>query len=268
MKKKEFIKPEITVEELSSALFHMNQNLEKANKQLKKAKKDQQDVFTNISHDLRSPITAIRNIVEYMMSLENWDRDEITGLIKLMSKRINYLDQMINDIFLLNTVSSKLYVLSLERINIGILLEEFFYENEMNGKYEQRKLELDVPEAFPYMVEIDCKMILRVLDNLFSNALKYSMQNSTIRLFAMHFKEKFIKIGVSDNGIGIESTEIEKIFDHTYMVQSARTPKEFTGCGLGLTIAKSIVEMHGGTIWCESEYGRGSVFSFTIPIIK
>lgn len=266
--KTEFVKPELSVEDLSVALYHTNKKLDKANKELLQSKKELTEIYVNISHDLRSPITAIRNSLEYLLLMDVPDVEEVQKMMKLMYGRVNYLEQMINDTFLLSAISSSSKVLHFESINIGIFLEDFYFGCEADIKYVDRRLSLEVPDCFPYMTLIDYRMIYRVLDNLFSNALKYSTKNASIILSAELIEENNILITVTDTGIGIAKEHLSMIFDRTYMVSRARTPGEFNGCGLGLSIAKAIVESHNGNIWCESKLGEGSSFKFTLPVIE
>jgi signal transduction histidine kinase len=265
--KTEFIKPELTVEELSIALYNVNQKLAQTNVELLQSQKELAEIFENISHDLRSPITAIRNSIEYLLSLNSLDPKEVLQTIKLMYRRVDYLDQLISDVFLLSSIDSSKKVLQFQTINIGIFLEDFFFTCEADRKYAKRRLCLNVPEDFPYMVSIDGRMLLRVLDNLFSNALKYSDDEATITLSAAFIEDNTIHLSVADTGYGIAKEHLAKIFDRTYMVSSARTPGQFSGCGLGLAIAKTVIENHGGIIWCESELGKGSIFKFTLPVV-
>lgn len=261
-----FVTPELTVEELSIALYRANQKLDQANKELIQSQREKSDLFANISHDLRSPVTAIQSAVEYLLSIEQLDKEEIVPILQMIHRRIDFLEQLINDIFLLSSIDSSKDVMHYETINIGMFLEDFFYCTEADAKYNKRKLILDVPTTFPHLVLIDGKMIYRVLDNLFTNALKYSEDGATICLHTEKKDANTVLISVSDTGIGIAENELEKVFDRTYMSCQARTPSNVTGCGLGLSIAKSVVECHGGKIWCESSFGKGSTFSFTLPI--
>lgn len=262
-----FIKPELGVEELSTALYHTNQKLEKANKELLQSQKELTEIYVNISHDLRSPITSIRNSIDYMTSLDLLDTKELMDTIKLINNKVNYLEHLINDMFLLSVINSTKKAIENETVNIGIFLEEFFFSCDADSRYAKRNLYLKVPENFPYLVSADCHMLLRVLDNLFTNALKYSQEGASITLSADRI-ENNVLISVSDTGIGIAKEHLTKIFNRTYMVAAARTPGMMSGCGLGLTIAKAIVENHNGRIWCESEYGKGSSFRFTLPTAR
>jgi signal transduction histidine kinase len=265
--KAEFVKPELSVEELSIALYQANRKLEQSNKELLHSRQELTEVFVNISHDLRSPVTAIRNSVEYLLSQEELDTEEVLPILQLVNRRVDYLEQLISDVFLLSSIDSSKKIMKLETVNIGMFLEEFFFGCEADHKYAKRRLNLKVPEDFGYMVSIDCKLMMRVMDNLFTNALKYSSEDSSIILSASYSEEK-VTISIKDTGFGIAEEHLSRIFDRTYMVSSSRTPGQMSGCGLGLAISKSIVENHGGTIWCESEPGIGSTFRFTLPIIR
>lgn len=267
-KKTEFIKPELSVEELSVALYLASQKLEKLNEELMRSKKELTDIFINISHDLRSPITAIRNSMEYLLSMDSLDSEEALVTLKQMYHKVEYLEQMISDVFLLSSIDSSSNIFHFETVTIGAFLDDFFFGCDADYKYAKRRLCLNVPEDFPYKVTIDCRMLLRVLDNLFTNALKYSKDGASIILSASITGKDTLLISVADTGFGIAPEHIKKVFDRTYMVSYARTPGQSTGCGLGLAIAKSIVENHGGSIWCESELGKGSCFKFTLPVCR
>ena len=118
------------------------------------------------------------------------------------------------------------------------------------------------------LLRIDIQKIIRVLDNLFTNAAKYSDDGAEIRLSAQKSEDrKMLIVSVSDTGYGISEEALPYIFGRTYTVSSARTPNSKTGSGLGLSIVKAIIERHGGTIRCESEQDKGSSFIFTLPIM-
>ena len=260
-----FKTPELTVEDLSMALFQANKSLEEKNRLLIQSQKEKNDLFNNISHDLRSPITAIQNSTEYLLTLNNPDEATLKTYLELIKKRTSLLSQLIEDIFLLSSLDSSSIKLRKERIHIGMFLEEFFFLCEADSKYSTRKLILDLEDPFPNYVHIDTKLLTPVLDNLFTNALKYSTENSTITLSATR-EENTIQITVSDTGFGIPEDSLDKIFNRSYMVCDARTPNNNSGCGLGLSIAKSIIDLHEGEIKCKSKYGEGRTFEILLPL--
>lgn len=262
--KKAYEKPQLTVEELSLALYTANEQLRVANLHLMQIDEARVKMFTNISHDLRAPITAIRSSVEYLNSCHPISQAELTQILKIIEQRTMTLEQLINDIFLLASLEGTHNPLSLKAIDIGILLEDYFFSAQTNSLYKERILTLDVPSDFRILLQVDPDKIVRVLDNLFVNALKYSEPGDAISL-SVTLEDTAVLIHVTDTGIGIPTEELSKIFAPAYTVSSSRTPNQASSHGLGLSIAKSIVELHQGRIWCESVLGEGSTFSFTLP---
>lgn len=243
--------------------------LEKANKQIDFLKNtlSQKDenvgFYANISHDLRAPISAINSSVEYLLSFD-LDKEEIHSVLKLIQSRSFFLQNLISDLFTLSSIQSSGKKLQLEEIEIGSFLEEYFYGCAADSKYNSRILHLQVPLEMECYVKLDTTLIVRVLDNLFTNALKYSGKGDDIWLSAEITDKKKVRVGIKDSGIGIAKENLEKIFERSYMVSQARTPSSQNGCGLGLAIAKSIIQKHGGDIWCESKENEGSVFYFEL----
>lgn len=263
--KKQYEKPQLTVEELSQALYTANEKLRIANLHLMQTDEARVKMFTNISHDLRAPITAIRSSVEYLSSCQPISPEDLSQILKIIEQRTMTLEQLINDIFLLASLEGTHNPLNLKAIDIGILLEDYFFTAQTDSLYKGRILALDVPSDFRILVQMDPDKIVRVLDNLFVNALKYSEPGDSISL-SVTLEDTAVLIHVTDTGIGIPTEELSKIFTPAYTVSSSRTPNQASSHGLGLSIAKSIIELHKGTIWCESVLGEGSTFSFTLPL--
>ena len=267
--KNTFIPPDLTVEELSKALFSANRSLEEKNQELIHSQKEKLDFFSNLSHDLRSPITALHSSLDYLSVLlqNNTQESEVTNTLTIMENRLSYLENIVNDIFLLSSLDASAREFHFEEIPIGCFLEDFFFSCEADSKYQERQLILQVPEQSNSVVFVDTHMLTRVLDNLFSNALKYSHTQDTICLSLQEMPD-FICISVADSGIGISSENINKVFDRTFQESSARTPDKQCGCGLGLSIVKMIVEKMGGQVSCKSVLKKGSTFSFTLPFLS
>lgn len=262
-KKNLFTEPELTVEDLSHALFE-------ANRKLAATIEERNELFANISHDLRSPITAIHNAVEYLESGHDLSPEEIAKAIHLIHERTDALQSMINNIFMLTKLDhSDSSYLNLECIPCGPYLEDFFFLCEADSKYSKRELILDVPENFEYKILIDPNEFNRVLDNLFTNALNHTKEGTSISLLAKvsESNKDMLVISVKDNGDGIPQSSIPYIFDRSYKIDSSRTPSGNSGAGLGLSICKKIVELHGGTISCHSAPDiAGTEFRIKLPI--
>lgn len=262
MKKNDFERPQISqVEDLTVKLAL-------ANRKLKEAENNRSKLLANISHDLRAPMTAIRSCIDYLVSLSNEphpDFNECRDTLRILDRRSQNLEKLINDLYYLVSIDIQAMVFNFEEIDLSSFLEEYFFSVEADKNFDEHKLCLDVPENMKISVSIDAQRIVRVLDNLFANARKYSNAGAEIHLNAYSYNEEMVCVTVSDTGMGISKESMKYIFERSYTVSSSRTPYN-SGTGLGLAIARGIVENHGGQIWCESVLGEGSTFFFTIPI--
>ena len=269
MSKKKYTKPDISKEELQKALVKANQELWMANRRLEAEERTRAELFSNLSHDLRAPMAALFSSVELLKSGQTIGKKNYQDILKLMDRRLHTLHSILNDIFLLTLLESPSTKLETEPVEMGIFLEDYFYSCMADPKYHKRRLKLEVPDYFPYTAEIEAEKMIRVLDNLFTNALHYSGEGAEIALGAKFIEgekeEGKIRIYVRDTGEGIHKEDAEHIFERSYRASRSRTPEhEGSGSGLGLAIAKGIVERHGGAIWCESEVGKGSCFTFSL----
>lgn len=276
MVKKAYKKPQITREELEAALIKANDALWQANQKLEAEERTRMELLSNLSHDLRSPVAALASSVEVLKSGEATKSQQ--EIFALMERRLKTLQTMINDLFLLTTVESPTTELHTEPIEAGVFLEEFFFSCEADPKYSRRKLVLQVPDTFTYPIAIDAEKMVRVLDNLFTNALRYSSDGDEIRLGAAYIDYSVgeqresvnaacVEIWVEDTGAGISKQDLPHIFERSYRASRSRTPGD-GGSGLGLSIAKGIVKKHGGSIHCESTQGKGSRFTILMPIAE
>ena len=268
MEKRKYTKPEISREQLESALYEANLSLQKAYETLREEEEARNALFANLSHDLRSPVMALVSAVDFLRSEAFSDAPEYLQTIDLMARRLKTFQTMIDDLFLLTKIECPTIPLVTEEINMGFFLEEFFYSCQADFKYADRRLQLELPDPFPYLVRLDAEKFIRVLDNLFTNALQYSQEGASITLGAAYRAESpergLVEITVWDTGIGIAPEHIPLIFNRSFRVSTSRTPGQ-GGSGLGLSIVKGIVERHGGTIRCESRLGEGSCFRITLP---
>ena len=266
--KKVFRKPHVD----SDTVAILSQKLLEANNELKKAETERKTMLENISHDLRTPLTAIRSTIDYLMQRNFSDsnelsHEEMSSYLKILDNRTKTLEVLIQDLFLLTCLDSGREEFHLEKIPFVQFLEEYFFAAEIDEKYSDNELVLEVDENINVFINADVGKMSRVLDNLFSNARKYSDVGSTITLRG-YVKNEKAYISVRDNGHGIPEEDIPFIFDRTYRVSRSRTPEKETSNGLGLSIVKSIVMHHAGEINCESKEGEGSIFTVELPIIK
>ena len=269
MKKNFFEQPLIeseTIESLSAKLLTATSKLSESNRELQKLQKERGEMLANISHDLRAPITAIRSAVDYLVNSKNLTEDDFASSLKLIDRRTKTLENLIQDMYYLFCVEDTSKELVFEKVDASMFLEEYFYDAIVDSRYDNHNMILDIEEGLCCQILIDVQKLVRVLDNLFTNAAKYSPAGSDITLKASaDSKHSILTVSVIDTGNGIPEKALANLFNRTYTVSSARTPGSETGSGLGLSIVKAIIERHGGTVSCTSKIGEGSCFSFTLP---
>ncbi len=267
-KKKEFKQPFVdseAVEELSKKLLEVNN-------ELIKAETERKNMLENISHDLRAPLTAIRSTVDllkqhYDDKSKGLDKEELVTYINILDNRTKTLEVLIQDLFFMTCLDSGREEFRFERIPLAQFLEEYYFAMEIDERFKKYSLHLEVPMDMDVYINADVAKLSRVLDNLFNNARKYSEGGSNIILGA-YTKDNMAYFYVKDNGNGIPEDAIPYIFDRTFRVNKSRTPDKESSNGLGLAIAKNIVETHGGSIFCESIVGEGSIFTVIIPTVE
>lgn len=265
-KKSPFIKPELSIEELTHALFKVNIELSESNKQLKTSEQKRIELYSNLSHDLRSPIASVKSHLEYLLTFDDLSRNEINDTLVMMNNKIESIESMINQIFTFNTISNNLEnTINLQHIKCHTFISNLFASYKADPTYSKRRLSLELHIDQKREFLIDVELITRAIDNMMINALKYSNTNDYIQLKCTQNND-YIFISICDSGIGIPAESINKIFERTYRVNNARTPSSSTGCGLGLSITQGIVMQHGGYIECQSQLDKGSIFTIALPL--
>lgn len=262
MEKKKYTRPEISREELQQQLFEANISLQEANERLRQEERMRTEFFANLSHDLRAPMTALKSAVEYLKTGQVSPQEQQT-VLELMEKRTAFLQRLIEDMFLLAKMENADTNLHLEPVDAAAFLEEYFYSAEADAAYSGRNLILNLSDDLKCEIRIDPEMIVRVLDNLFTNARKYSWEGASITLSAAVVTSG-LEITVADNGVGIEPDALPHIFERSYRTTKSRTPGDDSS-GLGLAIVQKILERHGSSITAESEPGKGTTFRFVMP---
>lgn len=261
--KKNYVKPEVTKEELQKMLLETNEKLCAANEKLVQQEQERTALFANLSHDLRSSLAVIAGAAE-LLEAEWKERDgEVSEIIKLIEKRTSSMQRIVEEMFFLAKLESSGIRIDLQRIDLRIFLEDYFWSVKEDPRFKEKNLSLEIEDDFSGDAIMDPELMVRVLDNLFDNARKYSRNGAEIVLSVYNKGEQEFLVCVRDNGRGIPKEDLPHIFERTFRGSRARTPEEGSS-GLGLSIVKSIVELNGGSISCESEEEKGSCFSFTL----
>ena len=169
--------------------------------------------WPNISHDLRAPITAIRSAIDYLTSGQNIRLEDYESSIRLIDHRTATLENLIQDMYYLFCVEDTSKELDLQPIDALPFLEEYFYDATAASLYDDHEMILDLPEDLQCQIDIDVQKMVRVLDNLFTNAAKYTPKGSSITLHAKITSDhQFLQIAVSDNGPGIPPEALPHLF--------------------------------------------------------
>ncbi|WP_423773827.1 sensor histidine kinase [Aneurinibacillus aneurinilyticus] len=155
-------------------------------------------------------------------------------------------------------------MLDLQPLSVHELLQDVSERFALRSQQEKIALRLDFPVDSLPLVKADRDNIIQVLDNLISNSMKYSNENTTVVIRA-HKEENAVRIEIIDEGMGIRRRDLDRIFERFYRVDKARS-RSAGGTGLGLSIARQIVLVHGGTIEIDSEWQKGTRVSFTLPL--
>jgi PAS domain S-box-containing protein/diguanylate cyclase (GGDEF)-like protein len=224
------------------------------------------ELISNVSHELRTPLTTIKEgialVVDGSLGPINADQKAALAIAK---QDIDRLARLINDLLDISKIEAGRMELKKSSVDISSLAEEvlFSFQNQAGKKHIQLKtcLKRGLPPLY-----IDPDKISQVLANLISNGIKFTPENGSITL-GVKDKGKEVEISMADTGVGISQDNMARLFDRFSQFNRVYGPGE-RGTGLGLAISKEIVEMHGGRISVESEVGKGSTFTFSLPQIS
>ena len=224
------------------------------------------DFISHVSHELRTPLTVIKEATS--MLLDGTYSDSIESqqeLLTLTHQECDRLIDSVNRILDLSRMEAKMMEYVFSPCGLDPVIQNTVLKMAPIATKKEIRLQLKLPEDLP-QVRMDVARIQQVLENLISNALKFSSSRDTVSVTAVvkpNGRES-IQISVSDTGQGILKENLERIFDRFKRIEHGKETAR--GTGLGLSIAKHIVTEHGGRIWAESEPGKGSTFSFTLPV--
>jgi len=217
------------------------------------------EVLAVVSHDLRNPISAIAMCARILREAPPADEGEREKMLTAITEATAWMQRLIRD--LLDATAIEAGRLSVERQPVALASIVSTAVGMVSGEVSEHSITLmmDVPAELP-AVSADAGRIVQVITNLLGNAVKFTPAGGTITVRGAATPAGIV-VSVADTGIGIEADALPRIFERFW--QARATPRR--GSGLGLAIARGIVEAHGGRIWAESELGRGSVFSFSLP---
>ena len=219
------------------------------------------DLLSNVSHELKSPLTSIKGIISSLLQKDvHWDENTEQILLEGISEETDRLSSLVNNLLNMSKLESGVWQPEREARHIADILNDVI--DQQRWIYKNYIYDLSIATDLPEIM-IDGNQIMQVLNNLLENAAAYSNSGAPISICAERVDSE-IQISISDKGSGIYEDDLDKIFEKFYRGNQGR--ERPGGIGLGLSICKSIVVAHGGRIWAETKPGEGSTFHFTLPI--
>ncbi|MBP1992393.1 sensor histidine kinase [Paenibacillus eucommiae] len=251
--------------ELSTAFEEMRSKLKHSIGLQLQYDENRKELISNISHDLKTPVTAIKGYVEGIMDGVADSPDKLERYVKTIYNKANDMDRLIDELFLFSKLDLGKIPFHFERVDLGQYLEDCVQELYFDMEKKGVKLEPENAPSAPLYVKADREKLKRVLLNIFENAVKYmDKDEGNIRLKVQEIEGNAI-VSIEDNGQGISAEALPHIFDRFYRADPSRNTAT-GGSGLGLAIAKQIVEEHGGMIWAASEIEQGTKIFIMLPI--
>lgn len=251
---------EAKLTEANQRLQHQRDQLTQLNEQLNAATQSKLMFFTNVSHDLRTPLTLISEPLRHLADASNLTPQQ-RAMAGLANKNVHILKRLINQILDFRKYENGRMELNLKETDICALIDEWTAAFAGVARQRRMHLETSCPGSGQLHLAIDVEKMERVFFNILSNAFKYTPDNGTIRVEVKTVADN-LAITVSDNGRGIPEEDLGHIFDRFFQVDKISP----TGSGIGLSLAKAFVELHGGTLTAVSQEGQGSSFTISIPV--
>jgi len=247
-------------DELAGLALRFNQMAEK----LDQVESMRRRLIGDVSHELRTPLTAIKGSMEGLMDGVLPSTAETFQQIHAEADRLN---RLVDDLQELSRVEARAYQLDFRSLDVSSLVQTV--TKRLAPQAESKRISLDfelTPDLTPVLADED--RAIQVLTNLTGNALQYTPEGGQVTISVKRINDE-VQFSVHDTGVGISPEHLSHIFDRFYRVDKSRSRQSGGGSGIGLTIARALVEAHGGRIWVESQgEGNGSTFNFTLPIAQ
>jgi two-component system phosphate regulon sensor histidine kinase PhoR len=229
--------------------------------ELKSLQTMRRELVGNISHELRTPLAGIKAIVETLQDGAISNRKATKDFLAKIDNEVDRMMQMVAELTELSRIESGRGDLKPEMVSLNSLVENVIARFKPQAERKSVALSAHLFTALP-LVQADQDRIYQVITNLVHNAIKFTPKNGKANI-STDLSENSVLVKVSDTGIGISKEDLPRIFERFYKADKARAGE---GAGLGLAIAKHVVQSHGGNIWAESSEGKGSTFFFTLPL--
>jgi len=230
--------------------------------ELKRITQMKSEFVSMVTHDLKTPLTSIQGFVEVILS-RNPSPEKTHNYLLIVKEETARLVRLINNLLDLAKLEAGKLKLNYTIVNLVDIIQEVL--TTFSGKSALHYFVFSPPQSFPKILA-DRDLLVQVLQNLLSNAIKYSPEGGKIEI-RLRILERFVEVDIEDEGIGIPEEKLSRLFERFYRVES-KSSEGIAGTGLGLANVKYIIEAHGGGLRVKSKEGKGSVFTFSLPIEK
>lgn len=252
------------IQQLNHAFDDMSARIARQLDQIKYADQARRELITNVSHDLRTPLSSMQGYLDTLLiKQQDLDAETTTKYLRVARKHCGRLSMLVNDLFELSKLDSNAINLRVEAFSMAELIQDVAMEFMHQAKHKNITLSMRLPQGNTNVLA-DIRLMQRVLENLIGNALKHTAANGRILLELKAIADGFT-MAVSDNGRGISQSDLPNIFNRLYRADNT-SHESSTSSGLGLAIVKKILDIHQITIEVKSELNRGTKFSFYLPV--
>ena len=228
----------------------------------RKLDQSRREFVANVSHELRTPLTNIKGYTETLLNIDDIDEETRRQFLTVVYSETDRMTRIVKDLLTLTRLDYNRMEMRMEPMDLRGLAMEIKRSMSLSAENAGLKLTAKIPQSMPE-IDGDRERIEQVLINVVSNAIKYNRPKGTIHISG-GWSDSHVYITVKDTGIGVPKSEVPHLFERFYRVDKARS-RESGGTGMGLSIAKEIVEYHGGVITFESEEGKGSLVTVSFP---
>jgi two-component system phosphate regulon sensor histidine kinase PhoR len=228
---------------------------------VRELERTRKEFVANVSHELRTPLSMISGYVETLLGGAKDDPAVRTRFLQIIQKHTQRLTFLIEDLLTISRLESGRIVMDFKRVELRPLVDQVFADFKSRATERKVTLQNQIPPLLAGRA--DPERLRQVFSNLVENAIKYGRVGGHVVVTGRTLEQQ-VEIQVQDDGPGIPVEAKERIFERFYRVDQSRSPDQ-GGTGLGLAIVKHIVQSHGGTVWLQSEPGKGATFSFTLP---
>lgn len=251
--------------QLSDSFEEMRKRLKNSVEMQLKYEENRKELINNISHDLKTPITAIKGYVEGIIDGVANDPEKLEKYIHTIYNKATQMDRMINELFLFSKLDLNSLPFHYDKVNLNDYIHDILVALSVDLERNNIQLHIHNHVDKKTSITVDCDKLQRVIMNIMYNSFKFMDKEEKVINFTLTKRHNQVLIEIEDNGSGIKVDDIPHVFDRFYRAEHSRNT-DTGGSGIGLAIAKQIIEAHGGTIAVQSDYGKGTTIKLTLSV--